>query len=243
MSTFERSNWGQSEYSKDYRDNSDNYLQERTTLLRILASFYRNFVKGNERKRILDLGCGDGVLAETLYAQDKAIEITGTDGSRDMIEAAKIRLQGLPINELCQISFDEIIQGQFRRSPFDFIVSSFAIHHLDLPHKIMLFQRIIEMLKPGAYFLNIDVAETNYMPYTNWYYVLWKEWIITRQRCLGYQESFAQVPEQARAKPENHYDSLPSQLTALGSAGFSEIECHYKYGLFCLYGGRKPNED
>jgi tRNA (cmo5U34)-methyltransferase len=240
MSEFEKSNWGRPEYSREYRDHSDNYLPERATLLRMLASFYRHFVKGNGLKRILDLGCGDGVLAKTLYEQDQEIDITVTDGSQDMIEAAKVNLSGLPVSEFCQVTFDTIIQGQFTRPPFDLVVSAFAIHHLDLAHKTLLFQRLIELLKPGAYFVNIDVAEPNHPPYADWYYVVWKEWIIYRQRCLDHPESFAHVPEQARVRPENHYDSLESQLIALGSAGFSEIECHYKHGLFSLYGGRKP---
>jgi tRNA (cmo5U34)-methyltransferase len=240
MSEFERSNWAQPEHSREYRDNSDNYIQERTTLLRMLASFYRHFVKGKGLKRVLDLGCGDGVLAKTLYEQDRGIEITVTDGSGDMIKAARLNLSGLPVSEFCQITFDAIINGQFARPPFDLAVSAFAIHHLDLARKALLFQRIIELLKPGGYFVNIDVAETDHPPYTDWYYVLWKEWIIDRQQCLKSTESFADIPEKARAMPENHYDSLQSQLTALGSVGFSEVECHYRYGLFSLYEGRKP---
>jgi tRNA (cmo5U34)-methyltransferase len=157
-----------------------------------------------------------------------------------MLEAAKIKLTGLPVSEFCQITFDAIINGQFARRPFDLVVSAFAIHHLDLVRKALLFQRVIELLKPGGYFVNIDVAEPDHPSYTDWYYVLWEEWIIHRQQGLSSTESFAHIPEKARAMPENHYDSLHSQLTALESVGFSEVECHYRYGLFSLYGGRKP---
>lgn len=240
MSEFERSNWAQPGHSREYRDNSDNYIQERTTLLRILASFYRHFVKGEGVNRVLDLGCGDGVLAKTIYEQDREIDITVTDGSADMIEAAKLNLRGLPVSEFCRITFDAIINEQFERPPFDLVVSAFAIHHLDLDRKTLLFRRIIELLKPGGYFVNIDVAEADHPRYTDWYYVLWREWIAQRQQDLNTPGSFADIPERARSMPENHYDSLQSQLAALESAGFSEVECHYRYGLFSLYGGRKP---
>lgn len=240
MTGFEKSNWEQSEYSQEYLNDADNYLQERTTLLRILASFYRNFASVGGAKRILDLGCGDGVIAETLYSQDKGMEIVVTDGSRDMLEAAKVRLTGLPVSEFCHMTFEEMIAGKFTRTPFDFIASAFAIHHLELAHKTRLFKRIIELLKPGAYFLNLDVVLSEHTTYTDWYYRLWEEWITNRQQCLGLKESLAHVPEQARTKPENHYDTLQSQLNALSAVGFKEVECHYRYGLFSIYGGRKP---
>ena len=48
------------------------------------------------------------------------------------------------------------------------------------------------------------------------------------------------MPDEARAKDENHYDALAGQLDALVQAGFAEVECHYRYGLFSVYGGQRP---
>jgi tRNA (cmo5U34)-methyltransferase len=241
MDGFEQSSWSQPESSQEYRDTADHIIQERRTQLDILASFYRSFVTGAGPKRILDLGCGDGILTETLCAQDEDANVIVTDGSNDMLDAARNRLAGLPVIEFCLITFEEIIAGGFQRGPFDFIASSFAIHHLDLAHKALLFQRIIELLKPGSHFLNIDVALAEYAPYTDWQFRLWQEWIVSRQRRLGLGTDYAHVPEEARVKPENHYDTLQGQLDALRSVGFVDVDCHYRYSVFSVYGGKKPN--
>jgi tRNA (cmo5U34)-methyltransferase len=156
-----------------------------------------------------------------------------------MLNEAKIELDGMPVLEFRQISFEEIIQGKFEGGLFDFIVSSFAIHHIYFSQKKKLFKKIFELMNLNAYFINIDVVESNFENYNNWYFDLWKEGIINRQKSLNNDKSFEQVPEEARKKPENHYDTLEVQLDVLKAIGFSAVECHYKCGVFAIYGGKK----
>jgi tRNA (cmo5U34)-methyltransferase len=240
MTSFEESNWGQAAYTHEYRDNADNQVLERATLLRVVASFYCYFVRTGDQKRILDLGCGDGIVSRTLYAQDHALNIVAVDGSLDMLQAAKMRLAGLPVSAFCQVTFEDIINGKFMQAPFDFIASSLAIHHLEFDGKVALFKRIFELLKPGGYFLNADIGLPEHSPYTEWYHELWREWIILREQQLNLKESFADTPEKARRKPENRYDGLQRQLDALKTIGFVHVDCHYKYGMFTVYGGQRP---
>ena len=237
MAGFNNSNWARLEYSREYRDNADNFIPERQNLLRIVASFYRYFVRDGRSKRILDLGCGDGILADTLFQQDRDAEIVVADGSAEMIASARQRLSGGPNVEFCKSTFDDVVSVKFRHAPFDFIVSAFAIHHLEMPEKARLFHSIEGLLNPGGFFLNIDAATSGL--FTDWYYQLWKEWILTHEESTKPEESAAEVPAHARAKPENHFDSLQGQLSALEDAGFLDVECHYKFGMFSIYGGRK----
>jgi len=240
MNEFEKSNWNKAEYSQKYLDEADIYIPERENLLRILTSFYRKFIMSDKKKkRIVDVGCGNGILSKALYNQNSNLEIVVTDGSKDMLNEAKKELDGMPVLEFCQISFEEIIQGKFEGELFDFIVSSFAIHHLLFSQKKKLFKKIFELMNLNANFINIDVVESNYENYNNWYYDLWKEGIINRQKSLNINKSFEQVPEEARKKPENHYDTLEAQLDALKETGFSVVECYYKCGVFAIYGGKK----
>ncbi len=240
MGKFEQTGWGQPEYSREYRDNSENYIQERRTMLRILSSYYRCFIGTGGEKRVLDLGCGDGIIAEMLCAQDGRARIVVADGSEEMLKAARERLAGLPIFEFRRITFEELIAGGFVPGEFDFIVSGLAIHHLHEADKEKLFSRVFEMLGTGGHFLNMDVATSPHDPYVDWYYGLWKDWIRDRESGKGTKESFAHVPDRARKNPENCFDPLQSQLGALSRAGFAAVECHYRHGLFAIYGGRKP---
>ena len=135
MNEFEKSNWNNPEYSQKYLDEADIYIPKRNDLLKILCSFYHKFIYSDKKRRILDLGCGNGILSKMLYNQNGNIEIVVTDGSKDMLIEAKKELEGLPVLDFCQISFEEIIQGKFNSGFFDFIVSSFAIHHLPFSQK------------------------------------------------------------------------------------------------------------
>ncbi len=242
---FEAAGWGDADYDREYRDGSDVFIQQRATLLRVVASFYREFVADDrialgEPARVLDLGCGDGILAEALCAQGGHVDVTLTDGSAAMLNAARERLSGQPISEFCQVTFEEIIDGAFRRPPFDIIVSSFAIHHLKTEQKAAMFHRLFDLHAPGGFFLNTDVVLADHAPYTEWYYTLWRDWIAARQCSLGLSDDFTGVPEEARGKDENRFDPLTVQLDALRRAGFEHVACHYRYGLFAIYGGQRP---
>jgi tRNA (cmo5U34)-methyltransferase len=253
MSGFDESGWGEAEYDQEYRDSADIIIPQRATLLRIVASFFRTFVAQSEvgrsdahdipPTRVLDLGCGDGILTETLSGQIETgmrmPDFTLMDGSAGMLQAARKRLAGLAVSEYCQVTFEEVIAGEFRRPPYDLIVSSFAIHHLVSEQKAALFRRLYNLLVPGGFVLNTDVALSGYDPYTEWYHVLWRQWIAARQRNLSLTEDFTRIIEEAPDKEENHYEALDAQLDALTGAGFSHVTCHYRYGLFAIYGGQR----
>jgi tRNA (cmo5U34)-methyltransferase len=240
MPDFQNSNWARPDYSRDYRETADRIIPERQTLFRIVASFYRYHVRDGRRKRILDLGSGDGILAQTLSAQDGEPHIVLVDGSAEMLASARQRLSQVPAAEFLQSTFEEVISGSFQPAPFDFIASAFAIHHLEMPGQGRLFRAVHDLLNPGGYFINIDAAESETC--TEWYYALWQEWILAHEEFTRPVESAADVPARARAKPENHYDPLKAQMDALSDAGFIDVACHFKYGMFAVFGGRKAGE-
>jgi tRNA (cmo5U34)-methyltransferase len=231
-------NWSQPEYAGEYRDNADCYIQDRVSLLHVAGSFARYFLGKAPHPRLLDLGCGDGALAETLHRVLPQARLAAADGSADMIAAARVRLQRIPV-EFHAVSFEEMIAGAFKPAPFDGIFSSLAIHHLPLAQKAALFRAIHGLLVPAGHFLNIDVAVSGIPAHLEWHYALWKEWIEEEERKAGRQESLAHVPARARAKDENHFDPLAAQLAALQEAGFADVECHYRYGMFAAYSGRR----
>ena len=239
MAKFEESEWREAEYVQEYQDNSDHYIPERDLLLEIIASFYRRFGKTGGATRVLDLGCGDGIISEKLYAVDPEMQLVAVDGSADMLAAARQRLARFPETVYRQVTFQALIEGRETLGEFDFVVSGFAIHHLELPQKNELFKRILAMLAPGAHFLQMDVVLSAIDSHEDWYYELWKEWIERREREELLETTFTEVPQVARERPGNFYESLEAQLDGLVKAGFSDVDCHYRFGLFGIYSGRK----
>ena len=87
--------------------------------------------------------------------------------------------------------------------------------------------------------MNIEAVLPNHAAFTEWYYQLWQEWITRRSQMLGLGGKFEDVPKQARENPDNQYSPLGGQLADLAAAGFAEVDCHYKNGIFAIYTGRR----
>ena len=87
--------------------------------------------------------------------------------------------------------------------------------------------------------MNVETTMPDHSTFTEWYYELWREWIVRRGQLLGLGDRFVGVPQQARANPDNHYSPLGEQLADLSAAGVIDVECHYKNGIFAIYTGRK----
>lgn len=239
MAKFEESKWGDTKYAQEYIDHSKHFLPERELLFEILISFYKHFVGCEDDKRVLDLGCGDGIVSERLCRFNPQIQLVAVDGSEDMLIAAKKRLSPHNSKEFAKLSFEDLIEGKVDLGSFDFIVSSFAIHHLEGTQRRQLFEKILNILKPGSFFMNIDVVLPKAKVHEDWYYNLWQEWIQRHEKQETLSESFTHLPQEARTRPENFYDNLENQLDDMQAVGFGEVACHYQHGLFGIYSGKK----
>ena len=240
MTEFGKSNWAKPEFSRGYRDNADVFIVERRRMLAILQSFYVHFVKDGKGKATLDLGCGDGIVTAVIADADRTISPTLVDGSTDMLKKASERLSGLKNTRYIRSSFQEMLREDSVGGVYDFIASSLAIHHLTLDEKKALFRYAYGHLKPGGYFVNVDVVLAPNEQLEQWYLSLWRNWIYERTRAAGLEgEQFQGVVDGYKDNKDNKPDTLDSQLDALRSAGFKDVDCYYKNGIFTLFGGRR----
>ncbi len=240
MAEFDKSNWAKPEFSRGYRDNADVFIVERRRMLSILQSFYAHFIKNGTRRKILDLGCGDGIVASVIAEIDEAVSITLVDGSGDMLQKARERLSGLIRPRCICSSFQEMIRENGVRGKFDFIASSLAIHHLTMKEKEALFAKIYKLLNQGGYFLNIDVVLAPIQGLEQWYLSLWKDWIDERKWDLRIADDrFDRIIRSYKDAEENKPDTLKDQMNALEQIGFKDVDCYYKNGIFTMFGGRK----
>jgi putative AdoMet-dependent methyltransferase len=79
------------------------------------------------KSRILDLGIGTGNLEAKI--KPEKIEVTGIDASAKMLEIAQLKL---PSARLFCADFQNGFPEEIKNDKFDIIVSTFAMHHLDL---------------------------------------------------------------------------------------------------------------
>jgi len=95
-------------------------------------------------KRVLEFGCGDGVIS-TLLAQFRA-RVTGLDISPELIAVAKRRAQLDGVQDRVEFVVQDIARSPLEAGRFDMLVCHAALHHVDA----MLVPPLIAALKPGG---------------------------------------------------------------------------------------------
>lgn len=91
-----------------------------------LAGEVLNWLAARPGERILDLGCGDGVLTELLRA--RGCRVIGVDASAGMIAAARARGLDARLMDGHELSFD---------GEFDAVFSNAALHWMTEPEKVL----------------------------------------------------------------------------------------------------------
>jgi tRNA (cmo5U34)-methyltransferase len=108
--------------------------------------------------RAIDLGIGTGYFAERFLNHFPNSRVLGIDGAQAMVELAKERLKSL-------VSRIEFVIGDFRNiqqlvpdvGTIDLVFSAYALHHLSRPDKENVLRQVVELLRPGGWFVNADL--------------------------------------------------------------------------------------
>lgn len=118
----------------------------------VLDGIYKTILK-KEKGRILDIGFGTGTLTKRLY--DDGYEIYGIDFSEKMIEIAE---EKMPEARLICYDFTKGLPEELMLQQFDFIICTYAIHHLTEQEKAAFITQLLKCLNFGGEILIGDVA-------------------------------------------------------------------------------------
>ncbi len=113
------------------RFNNDRQLQKLAGLL-------------GHRKRVLDLGCGDGVPVCRFFAE-RGHEVMGVDFSERMIDLARERVPQARFLKMNLMAID------FPPESFDLVTSFYTLFHLHKQDQKGIFQKTYRLLKPGGH--------------------------------------------------------------------------------------------
>ena len=119
---------------------------------KILTLIY-NMITESAPARILDIGIGTGRLSSKL--NDAGNDITGVDFSSEMMDKAKSRM---PNAKLLQCNFVEGLPSGISNKKYDFIVSTYALHHLTDDLKVSFINNLLELLDEGGQVLIGDIG-------------------------------------------------------------------------------------
>ena len=240
MSDFSDSNWSDEEFAQEYLDHAETYVPFRREMLQIVRSFCVRFLKAGKEPSVLDLGCGDGIMTAVVLDACPGAAATLVDWSQEMLDKAARRFGDRPGLTYLRAGFQDLVDRDLLEGSYDLIISSLAIHHLKVGEKESLFRYLHGSLNPGAHFVNMDVILAPSVDLEEWYMDLWNDWIDRQRRSGKTDRDFSDITRRYKENPDNVPDTLDFQLNALKGAGFEEVDCYYKQGVFVIFGGKKP---
>ena len=129
-------------------ENTYPFAGYREVLARIFAA-----VMQKPGASVLDLGFGTGVLTAKLY--ENGCDVYGQDFSERMLTLASEKMPGA---KLYRGDLAEGLCEPLRGRRYDFIVSTYALHHLTDAQKLRFLRELTERLLPDGKILIGDVA-------------------------------------------------------------------------------------
>ena len=139
-------------YDKSVQISEDNNEYPFAGYKEVLNTIYK-IVRRKEKAKVLDIGFGTEILTKKLY--DDGYEIYGIDFSQRMIEIAKDKM---PLASLIQYDFSKGLPEEIKDNSFDYIISTYAMHHLEDEEKSKFIKRLGNYLSKDGKIIIGDIT-------------------------------------------------------------------------------------
>lgn len=194
---------------------------------------------------VVELCCGEGLLARAILKRFTGSYFHGYDGSSTMLEKTRTMLQ--PFSERFTVHPFDLAAAEWRSFPWPVqaVVSSLAIHHLDGDQKRALYQDLYRSLAPTGALVIADLIQPAHPAGVHVAARAWDEAV--RQAALAQDGTLSafdvfqhdhwniyHYPD-PMDKPAGVYE----QLRWLEEAGFSDVDVYWLKAGHAIYGGRK----
>ncbi len=173
--------------------------------------------------RVLDLGCGNGVLSEQIFKKYHMAHIVGFDLTEEMLKAYN--------NKLSKYSGRfELKKGDFKTDAigdsYDIILAGLTLHHLTHKERKEFYKTVYSALNAGGVFISRDIIIDEDKDVRTQQYEIWKRFIKLN----------GENPElwYSKHKEKDRPVTLSDHFAWLKDAGFIKIGCHYRLFNFAV---------
>jgi tRNA (cmo5U34)-methyltransferase len=200
--------------------------------------------------RVLDLGGGSGCLAAKLLAERPAAHVTLADPSEAFLGLAERRLCNAdPTCKRWRLvraqAQEDAWRGPQAGAPYDAVVSTSALHHLEPAEKRSVFRAIHATLAPNGVFVNGDehrpASDAEYRHQLEWWGqqmaaglaegVIAAEFGPTYER---WRERNLDRFYEPRTSGDDCHETLDEQAAYLYGAGFRTVETRWQDRLWAV---------
>jgi SAM-dependent methyltransferase len=240
--TIQRSQWLTRELARTFLEDVRGAIPGAEIQLEVLKKIVQEWRPSPSR--ILDLGCGDGILGRTLLMEYPGAKVVFADFSEPMLEALQKRINNAPAAEIVLLDFSSPSWTERVASwkSFDVVVSSFAIHHQPDARKRELFAEIHHLLAQDGIFLNLEHVSSTTAAGEKLFDSYFVDHLVRFHRKASPQKTRPEIEEayyQRPDKKENILAPVDAQCDWLRALGFQDVDCFFKIFELALFGGRK----
>jgi len=176
-----------------------------------------------EQLRVLDLGCGNGVLSEIVLKKLPNAYIVGFDLTPKMLEAYEKNLSSYRGRY-------ELLLGDYRFDPigsnYDIILAGLTLQHLTWGERIDFYKLIYSTLNRNGLFILNDI-------------IIDKDWDTRKTQYSSWMEYIASNGEDPEFWLDKHLTkdypvTLEDHFKWLEQAGFSKMDCYWRFHNFAI---------
>ncbi|GEM_PF-455126 len=197
------------------------YLEQHKIIKSLLPNEDKNY-------RVLDLGCGNGILSESVFQKLPHSHVVGFDLTENMLKAFEKKL--LKYSERYELK-----QGNFLSDPignqYDIILAGLTLHHLTWSQREQFYKTLFTSLCEGGLLIARDIIIDENESVRRDQYALWKE----------FMKSQGEDPENWYSKhmEKDHPMTLNNHFKWLRNAGFTKVACHWRLYNFAITTAQK----
>jgi tRNA (cmo5U34)-methyltransferase len=211
------------------------YAEALTVCTELLAYTLR----GESAPRLLDAGCGTGNLTLKVLEAVPTSSVACLDGSREMLQAAKQKLDAENVTFHCFDLENEPWDRQWETETFDAIYSAFVLEHLPFDAYKQFLTAAKRVLKPGGMLAVAEgfAGETN----LNMLYERMRQLEELAVKTGVFAGEVMDEMKRISKERERHYFATKDDKKQWwNDAGFVDTDFHWQYYCLAVLAGRKP---